>query len=49
MTYGEQSTRADRLSRSKPGMSQWQTERSRGPILPMPYERKGFIARVLGR
>jgi hypothetical protein len=40
MTYGQQSARADRLARSRPPMSQWRMERTRGPILPMEQPRR---------
>lgn len=47
MTYGQQSSRADRLARSRPPMSQWQRERTRGPILPMlDQPRRSLFARI---
>ena len=49
MTYGDQSRTADRLARSRPTASQWQQERARGPILPMPTPHKGWLYRVMGR
>lgn len=49
MTYGQNSTGVDRVTRSRPRETQAQYARRTGPLLPMDQPKRALLARIVGR